>query len=193
MFGQLTNYKVVLGSQSPRRQELLKGLGITFEVVTANTDESFDPALQRQEIPLYLSQKKARHIQAALSENYLLITSDTVVWIGNEVLNKPQSREEALNMLSKLSGKTHEVFTAVTLTTASKMHSFYEQTKVTFKVLTLEEMEFYIDTYKPFDKAGSYGVQEWLGYIAITKIEGCFFNVMGLPLSRLYQELNLFK
>jgi septum formation protein len=189
MLSNLNPYKIILGSQSPRRQQLLKGLDIKFNIVTSNAEESFSSKLKKQDIPLFLSKQKAEAIAPKLEGNYLLITCDTVVWINDEVLNKPADHAEAHSMLRKLSGQTHEVFTAVTITTKSKSYSFYERTAVSFKELSDEEIDYYINTCKPFDKAGSYGVQEWLGYVAIYKIEGCFFNVMGLPLNKLYDEL----
>lgn len=192
MLDHLKDYRVVLGSQSPRRQQLLKGLEVDFDIVTADLDEDFPAHLQRQEIPLFLSQEKAGAIRQKLEGNYLLITCDTIVWVDDHVLNKPGSVTEAKEMIGTLSGKSHEVYTAVTLSSPQKNISFYERTLVHFKPLTAAEIEHYIERYKPFDKAGSYGVQEWLGYIAIHKIEGCFFNVMGLPLSRLYDELKGF-
>lgn len=192
MLDNLKKYQIVLGSQSPRRQQLLKGLDIEFTILTSDTDEEFSPDLQKQEIPLYLARQKAEAIRQKLDKNYLLITCDTIVWINNGVLNKPVDVADAKRMLRMLSGKTHEVFTAVSLTTHDKAVSFFDRTHVSFKQLTDEEIDYYIVNYEPFDKAGSYGVQEWLGYIAIDKIEGCFFNVMGLPLQRVYSELKKF-
>jgi septum formation protein len=192
MLDNLKKYKIVLGSQSPRRQQLLKGLDIDFTILTSDADENFPDSLTKQEIPLYLSEQKAEAIKQKLIENYLLITCDTIVWVNDGVLNKPVDVTDAKRMLQMLSGKTHEVFTAVTLTTNKKSYSFYDRTLVSFKKLTNEEIDYYIINYKPFDKAGSYGVQEWLGYVAIDKIEGCFFNVMGLPLNKLYDALNTF-
>jgi septum formation protein len=192
MLDHLSGYRIVLGSQSPRRQQLLKGLELDFDIVTADLDETFDPSLKKQEIPLFLSQEKANAIRQKLTGNYLLITCDTVVWIKDQVLNKPQSAEEATAMLEMLSGNSHEVFTGVTLGTAQHSVSFYDRTLVHFKPLNRAEIDHYVARYKPFDKAGSYGVQEWIGYVAITGIEGCFFNVMGLPLSKLYDELKRF-
>lgn len=189
MLDNLKKYNIVLGSQSPRRQQLLKGLDIDFTILTSDADENFSSDLKKEEIPLYLAQQKADAIKEKLSENYLLITCDTIVWINDGVLNKPVDVAHAKRMLRMLSGKTHEVFTAVSLTTHDKTVSFYDRTVVSFKELSDKEIDYYITNYKPFDKAGSYGVQEWLGYIAIDKIEGCFFNVMGLPLQRLYSEL----
>jgi len=182
-------YSIILASKSPRRQELLKGLELNFEIKTKEIEEIFPPALFREEIPLYLSNLKAKAFKDDLKENDLVITSDTIVWNENKQLGKPKDRREAIDMLRKLSGKQHEVITAVTLMTQSKSHSFYEVTKVFFKELSLDEIEHYVDTYQPFDKAGSYGIQEWIGFIGIPKIEGDYFNVVGLPLNRLNEEL----
>lgn len=192
MLDHLKNYQIVLGSQSPRRQQLLNGLGINFSVEVYTGDEDFPVELKREEIPVFLSIKKSKGIVDKLKGNYLLITSDTIVWINDRVLNKPADHAEAVNMLSELSGKMHEVYTGVTIASKESTKTFFEKTSVYFKPLSIGEIEYYIKTCKPFDKAGSYGVQEWLGYIAIEKIEGCFFNVMGLPLSRLYKELGRF-
>lgn len=183
------DYKLILASKSPRRQELLKGLGLEFEVRTKEIEEVFPPALFKEEIPLFLSKLKANAFREELKENELVITSDTIVWNENQQLGKPQSREEAISMLQSLSGKQHEVITAVTLMTIPKTHSFYEITQVVFKELSIEEITHYVDTYQPFDKAGSYGIQEWIGFIGISQIKGDYFNVVGLPLFRLNAEL----
>ena len=186
-------WSVILASNSPRRKELLAGLGIDYEVRTLpDIDESYPEDLKGGDIPLYISKEKADAYKAMLKPYELIITADTIVWLHDEVLGKPRDREEAIEMLQKLSGETHEVFTGVTLTTLEKQHSFYVETKVTFSKLTDEEITYYVDTYKPFDKAGSYGVQEWIGYIGVERIEGSYFNVMGLPVQRLYRELKLF-
>lgn len=182
-------YKIILASKSPRRQYLLKELGITFEVHTKEVDESFPPELKAQEIPLYLCQKKADAFQEELTDNTIVITADTIVWVEGQVLNKPENFEDAVRMLQLLSGKMHEVFTGVCLRSKNKTRSFYAVTKVYFKNLSQEEIEFYINNYKPYDKAGAYGAQEFIGYIAIEKIEGTYFNVMGLPLKELYDNL----
>lgn len=193
MLENLKNYKIILGSQSPRRKELLKGIGIDFETRVKEIDESFSNELKKQEIPVYLSKQKAAVFQEEINnENILLITSDTIVWINDKALNKPSDRNEAIKMLQTLSGNMHEVFTGVSLTSKEKQITFYEETKVYFKKLSLAEIEFYIDQYQPYDKAGSYGVQEWMGFVGMCRIEGCFFNVMGLPLSKLYSELEKF-
>ncbi|MDB4052116.1 Maf family nucleotide pyrophosphatase [Flavobacteriales bacterium] len=185
-------YQIILASKSPRRQELLKGLGFEFEIKTKEIEEVFPPALFKEEIPVYLSNLKAKAFKDYIKEDELVITSDTIVWNENKQLGKPKSRAEAIEMLQSLSGKQHEVITAVTLMTTIKTHSFYEITKVFFKELTLDEIEYYIDNYQPFDKAGSYGIQEWIGFVGIPKIEGDYFNVVGLPLNRLNEELKRF-
>ncbi len=193
MLENLNKYKIILGSQSPRRKELLKGLGFYFEIRVKEIDETFSDKLKKQEIPIYLSQQKAADFKNEIeNENILLITCDTIVWINDCALNKPVDRAEAIRMLKTLSGNVHEVFTGVTLTSKEKQVSFFEETKVYFKDLSNEEIEFYIDQFKPFDKAGSYGVQEWMGFVGMRRIEGCYFNVMGLPLSKLYSELEKF-
>lgn len=185
-------YKLILGSASPRRQELLKGLGFEFYVKAINADETFPENKKAQEIPLYLAEKKANAFPEKLHENELLITSDTVVWCENKVFNKPADYNEAMEMLKNLSGKMHEVFTAVCLKSTTKQKLFYDTSKVYFKKLSTEEIDYYLSHYKPYDKAGSYGVQDWIGYIGIEKIEGSFYNVMGLPVKILFDELMKF-
>jgi septum formation protein len=193
--GKMVNVQrsIILASNSPRRKELLAGLGIDYEVRTLpDIDESFPAHLQGGEIPLYISKEKADAYKPMLKPGELIITADTIVWLNGEVLGKPRDREDAISMLHKLSGNTHEVFTGVTLTTTEKQRSFYAETKVTFAQLSDEEIVYYVDKYQPFDKAGSYGVQEWVGYIGVERIEGSYFNVMGLPVQRLYRELKAF-
>lgn len=182
-------YRLILGSGSPRRQELLKSLGFEFEVKPINADESFADNLKAEQIPLYLAEKKANAYPNKLTHKQLLITSDTIVWCEGQVLNKPADFNEGKEMLNKLSGKMHEVFTAVCLKSADKQVSFFDVAKVYFKNLTNEEIEYYLTNYSPYDKAGGYGVQDWIGYIGIEKIEGSFYNVMGLPVKKLYEEL----
>lgn len=185
----LEKYKIILASKSPRRQYLLKELGLNFECRTKETDETFPEHLSKQEIPLFLANKKAEDFKNELKQGELLITADTIVWINGKVLNKPCDEKEATEMLKMLSGKMHEVYTGVCLTTITKSKSFFSLTKVFFKTLTEEEISYYVKNYKPFDKAGAYGAQEWIGYIGIEKIEGSYFNVMGLPLKELYEQL----
>ncbi len=192
---QLNNLKkhpLILASKSPRRQYLLNELGLQFEVRTKEVDESFPANLKAQEIPLYLCKKKADAFNNEFNENTIVITADTIVWIDGQVLNKPENFDDAVRMLKLLSGKMHEVYTGVCLRSKEKTKSFYALTKVYFKTLSQEEIEYYINNYNPYDKAGSYGAQEWLGYIAIEKIEGTYFNVMGLPIKELYEELLAF-
>lgn len=190
-FDHLKKYELLLASKSPRRQYLLKELGLDFEVRTKEVDESFPDNLKAQEIPLYLCEKKATAFDEELKDNTIVITADTIVWLPqtNEVLNKPENFDDAVRMLKLLSGKMHEVYTGVCLKSKHKTKSFYALTKVYFKPLTLQEIEFYINNYQPFDKAGSYGAQDWIGLVAVEKIEGTYFNVMGLPVKELYEEL----
>ena len=189
---EFKNHKIILASKSPRRQYLLKELGLNFEVYIKDVDESFPENLKAQEIPLYLCKKKADAFQEELSNDTIVITADTIVWVDNQVLNKPENYEDAIRMLKLLSGKMHVVYTGVCLKSKNKTKSFYAETKVFFKILTQEEIEYYINNYNPYDKAGAYGAQEFIGYIAIDKIEGTYFNVMGLPLRELYENLLAF-
>lgn len=183
-------YKILLASQSPRRQELLGGLDIEFDVfVKKNIDESYPDNLPTSQVAEYLSHKKAQAYLTDIKTNVLIITADTVVIHDNEILGKPKDKTEAFEMIVNLSGKTHQVITGVTLTTQNKQHSFSSVTDVTFSELTKEEVAYYIEKYRPYDKAGSYGIQEWIGYIGVEHINGSFFNVMGLPVQQLYQAL----
>ena len=183
------DYKIVLASKSPRRHELLAGLDIPFEVVIHEVDEIFPEGMPMEEIPVYLAKLKAEPFVAEVDDKTVVITADTIVWIDGEVLNKPYDYEHAFEMLRKLSGKKHVVVTGVCLTSKEKQVAFSDSTDVYFKVLTDNEIDFYLANYHPYDKAGSYGVQEWIGYIAINRIDGSYFNVMGLPVQRLYEEL----
>ncbi len=183
-------YKLILGSASPRRQELLKSLGFEFRNQPVKVDETLWPKdLEAQEIPIYLAELKADAYEEELKENELLITADTVVWCEGKVFNKPENFAEGKKMLETLSGKMHEVFTAVCLKSANKQTTFYDVSKVYFKKLKSDEIEYYLTNYSPYDKAGGYGVQDWIGYIGIDKIDGSFYNVMGLPVKELYEEL----
>lgn len=182
-------YKLILGSGSPRRQELLKSLGFDFLNKPMSVDESFPIELQAEEIPLYLAEKKADAYKEELKDDEILITADTIVWCEGKVFNKPENFVEGKKMLETLSGKMHEVFTGVCLKSGNKQTTFYDVSKVYFKKLKAEEIEYYLIHYSPYDKAGGYGVQEWIGYIGIDKIEGSFYNVMGLPVKELYEEL----
>ncbi|MCX6312362.1 MAG: Maf family nucleotide pyrophosphatase [Bacteroidetes bacterium] len=185
----LNQFRFILASKSPRRQYLLRELGIDFELETKEVDESFPEHLERDEIPLFLSRKKADAFERELDENTIVITADTIVWINGHVLNKPQDAEDAKVMLMELSGNKHEVYTGVCLKSSKKEISFSVKTDVFFKELTEGEIDFYIATYKPFDKAGAYGAQEFIGYIGMERIEGSYFNVMGLPVKEMYEEL----
>ena len=202
MLEDLKKYSVVLASNSPRRKELLSGLGVNFSVkALPDVDESFPDTLKGEEIPLFIARKKADAYKVLFSsvtsneveEPLLVITADTIVWLEDEVLGKPANATEARAMLSKLSGKKHQVITGVCLTTASWQKSFAAVSEVQFSSLTEEEVDYYIQNYCPYDKAGAYGVQEWIGFIGVESIQGSYFNVMGLPIQRLYRELKTIK
>lgn len=180
--------KIILASNSPRRKELLGGLDIPFEVITINgLDESFSEDLKGEEIPLFLSEKKSEAYSEFWSKpETIVITADTIVWMNDKVLGKPKNREEALEMLRSMSGKSHYVYTGVCVRSAEKKVSFVCSSEVRFANLDETEIEYYVDKYQPYDKAGSYGVQEWIGYIGVEHINGSFYNIMGLPIQRLY-------
>lgn len=185
--------KLILGSGSPRRRELLAGLDLDFEVDTLNDfKESLDVCQDPRQVPLRMSEGKSHGFHRALEDDELLITADTVVIVDSKVLGKPHSREEAVGMLELLSGRTHEVVTAVTLRDSAREESFSDTTYVTFDVMDRETIAYYIDRYRPYDKAGAYGIQEWIGYAAITGIEGSFYNVMGFPVQKVYEALKRF-
>lgn len=189
---KLKDTTIILASQSPRRKELLAGLGLEFSTISLDIDETFDRnTYKREQITELLSAKKAK-AYTAIKPNDIIITSDTTVWVDDESLEKAETREEAYEMLKKLSGKTHSVYTSVTIRSIEKEITFSDETQVTFSELSDEEIYFYIDTYKPFDKAGAYGVQEWIGYIGVDNMNGSYFNVMGLPTHKLYKELMKF-
>lgn len=182
--------KIILGSNSPRRKELLGGLDIEFTVDTGNTfEEVYDPATPHEHIPEVLSEGKSYGFHRALENNEILITSDTLVLCGDRVMGKPHSREEAIDMLRYLSGREHKVITAVTIRDHNRCTTSSDTAIVHFKELSDSEIAYYVDTYKPFDKAGAYGIQEWIGYIGIGRIEGSFFTIMGLPVHLVYKEL----
>ena len=182
--------RIILASNSPRRRELLSGLCIDFEIDTRNNfEEKFDPSIPHSEIPALMSRGKSHGFHRPLAADEILITSDTMVLLGGVILGKPHSREEAVRMLTDLSGKEHEVITAVTIRDASREVTFEDSTLVTFKELSREEIDFYVDRFKPYDKAGAYGIQEWIGYAGITGINGSFYNVMGFPVHKVYAEL----
>jgi len=186
---RLKSKNLILASGSPRRQELLKSLGVPFEIRIKEIDEVYPKHLKKSEISDYLAQLKSNAFVEELNPKDLLITSDTIVWYHNMALGKPKSKDDAFQMLQKLSGKTHEVITSVCLKSLQKEDIFNSITKVTFKELSSEEIQFYIDNYNPMDKAGAYGIQDWIGQIGITKIEGSYFNVMGFPIHKIYSQL----
>ena len=184
--------EIILGSQSPRRRELLAGMGISFRAVNIHADESFPSDLKGASIPLYISRAKAEAYRSQLKPNQLLITADTIVWVEGEQLGKPLDEDDAKRMLRLLSGRTHQVFTGVTLTSLDKQTSFADTTDVTFREINADEIEHYVQVYRPLDKAGAYGIQEWIGYVACTDLRGSYFNVMGLPTEKLYEALQAF-
>ncbi len=190
---KINQHRIILGSRSPRRQDLLKGLGIRFEVIAGNAlDEKYPPDLKKEEIPVYLAKRKSNPLLQYLDQNTILITADTIVWIDGEILHKPSDPAEAAKILNRLSGRKHEVLTGVCIKSKHKEHVFCISSDVYFRKLDQEEIAFYITHYKPYDKAGAYGIQEWIGYIGIERIVGSYYNVMGLPTQRLFVELKGF-
>ena len=186
-------FKIILASNSPRRKELLSGLDVDFEVrVLSGIDESYPASLPTMQIAEYISKKKAAAYRETMAVDELVITADTVVILGDEVMGKPKDDAEACRMLRELSGQTHQVITGVTLTTMERQISFSVKTDVTFKELTNEEIHYYVEKYHPMDKAGAYGIQEWIGHIGVTGLSGSFYNVMGLPIQRIYEALKMF-
>jgi len=189
----LKNKSIILSSASPRREQLVKGLDIDFVIeLNGETEEVYEPSMDPEIVPEYLSQLKSLNFGRVLTESEILITADTMVLCNGEILGKPADRDDAVKILSKLSGNKHTVITGVTLRSISSQRTFSATTDVWFRKLSQEEIGYYIDNYKPYDKAGSYGAQDWIGYIAIEKIEGSYFNVMGLPVQKLYRELEKF-
>lgn len=187
------NYQIILASNSPRRKELLSGLDLEYEImVLPNIDESYPLNIQKEEVALYIAKKKAQAYTDLFTDNKLVITADTVVVIDDKILGKPIDEADAKQMLRELSGKTHQVITGVCLTTSNKQKSFSVISDVRFSNLDESEIEYYVSKYKPLDKAGAYGIQEWIGYIGVEYISGSYFNVMGLPIQKLYQELKKF-
>jgi len=194
MLSHLSNYNIILASQSPRRHELLQGLNIPFEVKVIDIDEeNYPQQLVGVDIPMYLAERKADAYFKSMNENTLLITADTIVWHEGRVFGKPKDKADATRMLKSLSGKTHEVITGVCICTLSKRKVFHVISEVRFARLLPQEIEYYLNNYQPYDKAGAYGVQEWIGYIGVEHIDGSYFNVMGLPIQRLYNELKRWK
>lgn len=193
MLENLDKYDVILASKSPRRQELLAGMGVKFRVMTRDVVEDYPPSLPAVDVPAFLSRKKASAFEInELPENYLVIASDTVVIIDNQILGKPKDADDATRMLRLLSGQTHKVVSGVTIKTKDVTETFSAVSDVTFNILNDNEIHFYIEKYRPFDKAGAYGVQEWIGYIGVSAVKGSFYNVMGLPTQMLYQTLKKF-
>ena len=190
MLENLNKYRIILASNSPRRKELLSGLGIQYEVKTLpDIDESYPEGLDGMEIPAFIARFKADAYREVMQTDELIITADTIVWLDGNVMGKPKDAEEAREMLRSLSGQTHQVITGVCLTTAVYQKAFATMTDVTFATLSEEEITYYVERYSPMDKAGSYGIQEWIGFIGVESISGSYFNVMGLPIQRLYTEL----
>ncbi len=193
MLSNLDKYKILLASKSPRRRDLLQQLRVPFHVITlGGIDESYPDTVPAIDVPQFISEKKADAFQKIIKDNELVITADTMVICDDRILGKPKDAKEAKEMLLFLSDKTHKVATGVTVTTHDRRTSFTTVTEVTFGPLTDEEIDYYVDNFQPFDKAGAYGIQEWIGAVAVSGIKGSYHNVMGLPVHRLYQELKLF-
>ena len=186
----LKKYRIILASNSPRRRELLSGLGIDYEVKTLpGIEENYPDNLQGDEIPVYIAREKAEAYRPYIQKDELIITADTIVYLDGQVLGKPKDEADAARMLRLLSERVHQVITGVCITTADTQRAFATTTEVTFDTLSEEEINYYVTNYRPLDKAGAYGVQEWIGFIGVTRLEGSYFNVMGLPVQRLYKEL----
>ena len=193
MLDNLKNYKIVLASNSPRRKELLQRLGVPFKVRTLfGIDEHYPETLRGEDIVRYISRVKAQAYRSSMAPDELLITADTIVCLGGQVMGKPKDAEAARDMLRQLSGQTHQVITGVTIVTQKRTEDFAVTPQVTFAELSDEEIAYYVDNYIPFDKAGAYGIQEWIGMVAVEGIKGSYFNVVGLPIQRLYQRLKTF-
>jgi septum formation protein len=188
----LNNYRIILASRSPRRQQLLRDLGLKFEVVNREYDETYPEGLNGDEIARYVAHEKAVSFRNEIGANEIVITADTIVWCNGKVLGKPLDSEDAMRILNQISGNTHEVITGVSIFSQNREVTFSVSTKVTFETLSEEEINHYIDNYRPYDKAGAYGIQEWIGIIACSHIDGSYFNVVGLPVQRLYKELQDF-
>jgi len=189
----IEDYHIILASESPRRHYLLKEIGLEFEIKKKKfVEETYPPHLVREQIPLYLAEKKARVFDEDMDENMIVITADTIVWLNDKILQKPADYNDAVKILQEISGQSHQVYTGVCIKSKVKTRSFTARTDVYFRKLTFAEIDYYINHYQPFDKAGAYGIQEWIGYVGVEKINGSFFNVMGLPIQRLYTELDQF-
>jgi len=188
----LNNYRIILASRSPRRQQLLRDLGLKFEVVNREYNETYPEGFKGDEIARYVAHEKAVSFRNEIGANEIVITADTIVWCNGKVLGKPLDSEDAMRILNQISGNTHEVITGVSIFSQNREVTFSVSTKVTFETLSEEEINHYIDNYRPYDKAGAYGIQEWIGIIACSHIDGSYFNVVGLPVQRLYKELQDF-
>ena len=188
----INKFRIILASRSPRRQDLLRELGLNFEVEVREWDESYPSHLKAEEIALFVAAAKAETFLLVIQENEVVIAADTIVWCNNKVLDKPSDKDDARRILTEISGNTHEVITGVCLLSKTKKLSFYSSTKVTFTELPDEEIEYYINNFRPYDKAGAYGIQEWIGLAACSHIDGSYFNVMGLPVEQVYHELMKF-
>jgi septum formation protein len=189
---ELNKFRIILASRSPRRQQLLNELGLRFEVVLRDWTEEYPDYLKGEEIALFVARRKAKTFQSEVKDNEIVITADTIVWCNNKVLDKPAGKDDAKRILREISGNTHEVITGVCLLSSGKQSSFFSSTKVTFTELSEEEIEYYISSFSPYDKAGAYGIQEWIGIASCSHIEGSYFNVMGLPVEQVYHELQKF-
>jgi septum formation protein len=189
---KLNSFRIILASRSPRRQELLHELGLKFDVIIKEYEEVYPEGLCGTEIARFVAHEKAACFKKEISDNEIVIAADTIVWCNGKVLGKPVNREDAIRILREISGNTHEVITGVSLLSRSKEHTFSELTKVTFELMSEDEISYYIDNYKPYDKAGAYGIQEWIGILACSHIDGSYFNVVGLPVQKLYKELQNF-
>jgi septum formation protein len=187
--GSFFKHKILLASQSPRRQQLIKDSGFEMEIVRIDVEEDFDDSLVAEQIPVFLAEKKGKAYTGQLSGNELLVTADTVVWLNDHVLNKPVDLDDAFRMLKSLSGHKHTVYTGVSVRSAEKQISFYEASDVFFNPLSDDMIRYYLENHKPLDKAGAYGIQEFIGYVGIRKIDGCYYNVMGFPVSRFIHEI----
>ncbi|UMB61484.1 Maf family nucleotide pyrophosphatase [Lutibacter sp. A80] len=186
---KLITKNIILASGSPRRHELFKELGVNFTIKVKEVEETYNTNLKKEEITNYLCKLKAASFTNEISENDIIVTADTIVWHNNKALEKPKNASEAIEMLQGLSGKKHTVYSSICIKTKNNETLISDKTNVYFKQLTLNEIEYYVENYKPYDKAGAYGIQEWIGLIGVTKIEGSYFNVMGLPVHKLYEEL----
>lgn len=186
----LKGKELILASASPRRKWLMEELGLEFSIQPKNVDEVYPDDLKREEIPLFLSKLKANAFSQDELEGKIILTADTIVWLNDRELQKPEDLEDAKRMIRQLSGATHEVYTAITIRTSESMISDFDRTEVHFRELNEDEIDFYVQKYRPLDKAGAYGIQEWIGYVGIDRIDGCYFNVMGLPLRKVYAALS---